>query len=157
MIDRLRIVRQAAMESAYTAVKRGDANEMCDTVPIVEADDEMLVSMWMKSCAQLLTFLRTHLRRNDGFVLSAHYDVNAFHAHLTCHTTCCNGEQLRLVLDTAMSAYLTKDILAGWMSMALPEREPACRAAAEQVLLTIEQVVATFRRPLRVRKRMEVI
>jgi hypothetical protein len=151
-IDRLRVVRQAAMESAYTAVKRADANELCDTVPIVEADDEMITVIWMKSCAQLLTFLRTHLRRNDGFVLSAQYDENAFRALLTyCSETPC------MALDTAMATYLAKDILAEWMSMALPEREPACRAAAEQVLLTIEQYIATLRRPLRVRKRMEIV
>lgn len=155
-IERQRVVRLAAMESAYTAVKRADADELCDTVPMVEADDEMLEALWMKSCAQLQTFLRSHLRRNDGFLLSAHYDINGFHAmhHVPA---CSNGEELGRVLSTLMSAYLAKDILAGWMSMALPEREPACRADAEQILLTLEQTFTTCRRPIRVRKRMEIL
>ena len=166
------------MESAYTAVKRADADELCDTVPIVEADDEMLAAMWMKSCAQLLAFLRTHLRRSDGFLFSAQYDVDAFHADLIPtpnlfpsrknHPSTLSlplgegrgevfGEGWGEVFKTSMTAFLTKDILAGWMSMALPEREPACRAEAEQILLSLEQVITSYRHPLRVRKRMEIL
>ena len=64
---------------------------------------------------------------------------------------------LSQVLNTALAAYLTKDILAAWLSMALPEREPSCRAEADEILLSLERLIASYRHPMRVRKRMEVV
>jgi hypothetical protein len=156
-IKRPYVIRLVAMESAYIAVKRADADALCDTVPIVEADDEILIPMWKKSCARLLSFLRLHLRRKDGFVLSAQFDVNGFRANLSLPFGEGRGGALSQVLNTALTAYLTKDILAAWLSMALPEREPSCRAEADEILLSLERLIASYRHPMRVRKRMEVV
>ena len=164
-IKRPYVIRLVAMESAYIAVKRADADALCDTVPIVEADNEILIPMWKKSCARLLSFLRLHLRRKDGFALSAQFDVNGFRANLSLPFGEGRGmvfgegrgEVLSQVLNTALTAYLTKDILAAWLSMALPEREPSCRAEADEILLSLEHLIASCRHPMRVRKRMEVL
>ena len=156
-IKRPYVIRLVAMESAYIAVKRADADALCDTVPIVEADDEILIPMWKKSCARLLSFLRLHLRRKDGFVLSAQFDVNGLRANLSLPFGEGRGEVFSQVLNTALTAYLTKDILAAWLSMALPEREPSCRAEADEILLSLEHLIASCRHPMRVHKRMEVV
>ena len=159
-IKRPNVIRLVAMESAYIAVKRADADALCDTVPIVEVDEEILIPMWKKSCASLLSFLRLHLRRENGFVLSAHYDVNGFRASLMRPSLPFGegrGEVLRQSFCTSLTAYLTKDILATWLSMALPEREPSCRAEADEILLSLEHLIASCRHPMRVRKRMEVL
>ena len=159
-IKRPYVIRLVAMESAYIAVKRADADALCDTVPIVEADDEILIPMWKKSCVRLLSFLRLHLRRENGFVLSAQYDVNNFHASLMRPSLPFGegrGEVLRQSFSTALTAFMTKDILAAWLSMALPEREPSCRAEADEILLSLEHLIASCRHPMRVRKRMEVV
>ena len=164
-IKRPNVIRLVAMESAYIAVKRADADALCDTVPVVEADDEILIPMWKKSCASLLSFLRLHLRRENGFVLSAQFDVNGFRANLSLpfgegrgeFFGEGQGEVLRQSFCTSMTAYLTKDILAAWLSMALPEREPSCRAEADEILLSLERLIASCRHPMRVRKRMEVV
>ena len=167
-IKRPNVIRLVAMESAYIAVKRADADTLCDTVPIVEADEEILIPMWKKSCASLLSFLRLHLRRENGFVLSAHYDVNGFRASLMRPSLPFGegrgevfgegqGEVLRQSFCTSLTAYLTKDILAAWLSMALPEREPSCRAEADEILLSLERLIVSCRHPMRVRKRMEVV
>ncbi len=179
-IKRPNVIRLVAMESAYIAVKRADADALCDTVPIVEADEEILIPMWKKSCANLLSFLRLHLRRENGFVLSAHYDVNGFRASLMRPSLPFGegrggvlplpfgegrgevfgegqGDVLRQSFCTSLTAYLTKDILATWLSMALPEREPSCRAEADEILLSLERLIVSCRHPMRVRKRMEVV
>ena len=178
-IKRPEVMHLVAMESAYLAAKRTDADALCDTVPIVEADDEILVPMWMKSCARLLAFLRLHLRREDGFWMTGSFDRCGFHLHLRVgfhpvhlsdfhpvhlsdfHPVHPSGfqpdESMHRVLYTALTAWLTKDILATWLSMALPEREPSCRAEADDILLSLEQVFASCRHPMRVHKRMEVV
>ena len=178
-IKRPKVMHLVALESAYLAVKRTDADALCDTVPIVEADDEILVPMWMKSCARLLAFLRLHLRRKDGFWMTGCFDRGGFHlclrtgfhpvhlsdfhpVHLSdFHPVHPSGfqpdESLHRVLSTALTAWFTKDILAAWLSMALPEREPSCHAEADEILLSLEQVFASCRHPMRVRTRMEVV
>ena len=186
-IKRPKVMHLVALESAYLAVKRTDADALCDTVPIVEADDEILVPMWMKSCARLLAFLRLHLRRKDGFWMIGSFDRGGLHLCLRTgfhpvhlpdfhpgirsnfqpifssgfHPIFPSGfqpdESMHRVLSTALTAWLTKDILAAWLSMALPEREPSCRAEADEILLSLEQVFASCRHPMRVRKRMEVV
>ncbi len=153
-IKRKHVMRLVALESAYLAAKRPDADALCDTVPVVEADDEILSTMWMKSCARLLAFLRMHLRRDDGFGMTGSYNVCSLHVRLCL---ACPDEGIRHVLATAMTSYLAKDILAAWLSMALPEREPSCRAEADQILLSTENFLTALRRPMRVRKRMEVV
>ena len=153
-IKRPYVIRLVAMESAYIAAKRADADALCDTVPIVEADDEILIPMWKKSCARLLSFLRLHLRRKDGFWMTGSFDRCGFHL---CLRLFFPEEGLRQVLNTALTAYLTKDILAAWLSMALPEREPSCRAEADEILLSLEHLIASCRHPMRVHKRMEVV
>ena len=162
-IKRPKVMRLVALESAYFAVKRADADALCDTVPIVEADDEILVPMWMKSCARLLAFLRLHLRRKDGFWMSGSFDKCCFRfclrlgLHPIFPISSHPDESLHSILYTALTAYLAKDVLAAWLSVALPEREPSYRSEADAILLSLEQVFASCRHPMRVHKRMEVV
>lgn len=154
-ILRVHVVRAMALSSAYVAAKRQDADCWADIIPIIREDDELLAIYWHSSCARLYAFLCQHLKRLDGRQPDIGYDCLRLHVGIMVNSCLCDS--LHQQLTSAMTAFLQNDMMAQWMAVVLPEREPRCREEADALLSAMAETFAIHRLPLRVRKRMEVI
>ena len=155
-ICRHAVVRQVAMETAYVAVKSEHASLLADRVPVVEADEALMLSFWSQSCAVLdLLFSGFLLPRPPSPPVT---EDAAYRAALRLP----DFFDFSVVdaLRQQAFAFLVADMVARWMAMAFPERADGCRqlvAECKEHLRLLLNRRYLPPRGRRARKRMEIL
>lgn len=143
------VMRRVALDSAYVAAKNARADELCDSVPVVDADDELLGNYWSQACARARTALAEYLSLTPRpcapveATLPSSEDLN-IHLRLPDNYNMATA----ITLQQLLASFLTYDILAEWLGIALPEAENRYRTAAAAHLALLGTALERRRRPL---------
>ena len=138
-IARSAIMREAALTTAYLAVKHPDSETLCDRVPVVPADDEILDAAWRLGCARLDLCLRHRLVPSHCVPTCEAYSVSLL---VPNH---CGGRQGEAV-QAAAEAYLAAAVTAYWLSVAMPEAENKYATEAIRCLRMLDTTISRRRR-----------
>lgn len=142
-IDRQSVFHRVAMTTAYVAVKNDDGT-LCDRLPVVEADEELMDELWREACTAADDVLRAYLQPRPGTSDDSrrHYRVRLALRH-------CSWAG-RIPTTDAVRSFLVADLLCRWVAIVLPTQVEPYRHASEAAAEQLRRHVAAI--PHRVRK-----
>ena len=146
-VPRMSVLRRVAMTTAYIAVKNEEDGNLCDRLPVVPADSELMEELWSDACAAADNVLRAYLQPRTTAVPSICTEEGCYHATLVVRRC---SLAARVPVAAAVRAFLAADLLRRWMEIALPAKAADCRRDAEEAAEQLRRSVAAV--PHRVRK-----
>ena len=144
------VMRQVALDTAYVAAKNVRADELCDTVPVVHADDELLGTFWLQACAIAREAVAEYLTVMPLMSRCAHAESPSPSADLHLHLRLPDNYDLSQAMTArqSLASFLACHVLAKWLAVALPEAENRFSAAADMHLALLRIALHRRRRPL---------
>ncbi len=142
-ITRSAVIHDVTQLTAYLAVKHPDSEALCDRVPVVPADDEILDAAWRIGCAQLDLCLRHRLVPSHCVPTCEAYSVSLL---VPNHCGARQGE----AVQAAAEAYLAAVVTAYWLSVAMPEAENKYATEAIRCLRMLDTTISRRHRRMQV-------
>ena len=145
-IDKLSVFRRVAITTAYMAAKNDEDGNLCDRVPVVQADEELMDELWQESCTAADGLLRAYLLPCQGQQTPAERQAQYRVSLVVRH---CSWAGRKPAAD-ALRSFLVADLLWRWLTIVLPEQADAYRQSVDTAAEQLRRYVAAV--PHRVRK-----
>ena len=152
-INKLIILREVAMLTAYIGVKHPDPVMAFDRLAVVKADAPLLETFWRDSCTKADHALQEYLRPAPA-VHSDCLDTHScrpndddYHASLLLPDNWDDSQ--RHVVEGNLRAFFVHHIAARWLDIALPEAENRHASQAEEQLALLAAALEKRKRAAR--------